>query len=949
MTPAPGVGHWNRLEQLFYAALELDPADRAAFLDQACGDDSGLRKEVESLLESAGQTFGFLQKPIERAATGVALKSVGQRVGPYELIGLLGEGGMGEVYLAVRADKLYEQEVAIKLMRPGLKQAQAMLVRFSAERQILANLNHPNIARLLDAGITIDDAPYLVMEYVKGIPIDDFCHDRKLNTNDRLKLFRAVCGAVEYAHKNLVVHRDIKPANILVTPEGVPKLLDFGIAKLLNPELGEQLLTQTADRMLTPEYASPEQIRGEQITTATDVYALGVLLYELLTGRRPFLLLSKNPLEVFQIVCEQEPEPPSLATRADSSLGAHDLARRLSGDLDNIVLMAMRKEPVRRYASVSALSADVQAYLKGYPVRARTDTWSYRSSKFVRRHKATVFAGIFTLVALLVFSIGMGIMARQANRARRTAERETQFLNSIFQASTPDQARGKQVMARDLLDQGAKRIDAELAGQPDLQATMLDNVGRAYTALGLFAQAEPLLQRAYDLRRKTSGDESLETAASLDSLATTIRLQDQYQKAEPLFRRALAIREKKLGRNDPLLGESLANLGECLYWEDHIAEAEPLLRRSLQIQRTLESKNILDENSADASMVYLAWVLERKGNYSEAAGLLREAVDLDKRTKGADSPDYLNSLHNYAGALIDAGDFNAAEEADRQVLALREKISGPEHPDLYYPLNNLGYIMIEKGEWAEAVPFLQRGYEIRHKMPHSEISVATALNNLGRAMQEKGDYAEAERYLTTALALVQKANPRPNMRQAAITSNLGLLAFDKGDYAAAEQYQLKAVEMRRSLGGEDHPEVASSLIEVAEIKVFQGDPKAAEPMLRKALEIREKKFNAEHPAIIAAEVRLGEALTLEGHPEQAEPLLRKAVASAHAEPFALSPWRIAEAESALGACLVAEKHNAEGEELLHKSAAALRSHPRAPFRVPADTRYSAGRMRAAQS
>lgn len=244
MTPAPGLGHWNRLEQLFYTALDLPPADRTAYLDQACGGDSELRTEVESLLASANQTFGFLQKPIEQAATGVTFKGQGQRIGPYQLIALLGEGGMGEVYLGVRADKLYTQEVAIKLMRPGLKQAQAMLVRFSAERQILANLNHPNIARLLDAGITDDDAPYLVMEHVKGIPIDDYCREQQLDTDHRLELFRAVCGAVEHAHKNLVVHRDIKPANILVTPEGIPKLLDFGIAKLLNPDSSEQILTK---------------------------------------------------------------------------------------------------------------------------------------------------------------------------------------------------------------------------------------------------------------------------------------------------------------------------------------------------------------------------------------------------------------------------------------------------------------------------------------------------------------------------------------------------------------------------------------------------------------------------------------------------------------------------------------------------------------------------------
>jgi tetratricopeptide (TPR) repeat protein len=363
-----------------------------------------------------------------------------------------------------------------------------------------------------------------------------------------------------------------------------------------------------------------------------------------------------------------------------------------------------------------------------------------------------------------------------------------------------------------------------------------------------------------------------------------------------------------------------------------------MLRRSLQIERSHEAKYGFDSSAADSSRVYLAWVLERKGSYPEAAQLLREAAELDKRTKGADSPDYLNCLHNYAGALIDAGDLDAAEDADRQVLSLREKILGPDHPDLYYPLNNLGYILLDKGEWAASLPFLQRGYDMRRRTPHAETSIATILNNLGRAMLEKGDYSEAEKYFTQALALVQKGNARANLREAAILSNIGLLHFDRGDYAGAEKYQQQALEMRRDVGGEEHPDVATSLIEVAEIWVFEGDPKTAEPILRKALDIREKKFNPWHPAIIAAEVRLGEALTLEGDAEQAEPILQKALMSARSEPFALSPWRVAEAESALGACLLAQKNVAEGEELLHKSQPALSKHPRPEFREPANAR-----------
>ncbi len=545
MESSPRSNRWLRIEYLLYAALELGDG-RAAFLDEACAGDVELRKEVESLLYSSGQTMGFLHQPVLQAAQQIATEEElsGKRIGAYQLLRLLGEGGMGKVYLAARADDLYKKEVAIKTVQGGLGQSRALLLRFRSERQILANLDHPNIARLLDGGITDDGLPYLVMEYVNGIRVDDYCRINKLSTEQRLQLFSTVCAAVEYAHKNLVVHRDIKPANILVTAEGVPKLLDFGIAKLIDPESGELAQTLTAERMMTPEYASPEQVRGDQVTTSTDVYALGVLLYELLAGKRPFRLDTTSPLEIARIICEQEPEPPSVVSAANAERAAPDAARTLSGDLDNIVLMAMRKEPARRYVSVAALADDVKAYLTGYPVHARTDTWKYRSGKVVRRHKAAAAAAAIVTLALIGFSMGMGLLAKRATRERLTAQRESQFLEGIFEAATPDRTRGQQITARELLDQGAQRVDRELAADPGLQGTMLYNIGRAYVALGLYDEALPELERAYALRRKSLGDQNADVADTLFAWADALRFQGELKKAEPLFRQALAIREK---------------------------------------------------------------------------------------------------------------------------------------------------------------------------------------------------------------------------------------------------------------------------------------------------------------------------------------------------------------------------------------------------------------------
>jgi eukaryotic-like serine/threonine-protein kinase len=927
---APAGNDWQRVEALFYAARELSPAARPAFLNQACGTDLALKKEVQSLLDSSDKTLGFLQESVQEAARSFAVPgeeiSTPRQVGSYRLLRVLGEGGMGRVYLAARSDDLYRQQVAIKLMHPGLGQAQRMLVRFGDERQILANLNHPNIARLLDGGVD-DGLPYLVMEYVDGVAIDAYCRSHNLRIEDRLRLFTTVCAAVEYAHKNLVVHRDLKPGNILVSREGVPKLLDFGIAKLLDPEGGELAATRTTERMMTPEYASPEQVRGDRVTTSTDVYALGVLLYELLCGRRPFHFETASPIEVARAICEQEPTAPSMTWKTHPESAPPDAAKKLSGDLDNIVLMAMRKEPARRYVSVGQLSEDIEAYLSGYPVQARTDTWKYRSGKFVRRHKAAVTAAVVIAVFLVGFSIGMGVLARRAQRERLAAQREAQFLNSIFQSTTPEQTRGKQITGRELLDQGASRVDSEFSGEPQLQATLFDNIGRAYMGLGLYDKAMPLLQRAYDLKRKSQGD-TLDTAATEDGLATAIRLGFQYKTAEPLFRNALAIRQNQLGANHPLVAESLSNLGECLYWEEQNQEAETLLRKALEIQRSQQPQGA----ALSATENYLALALQRKGQFSEASQLLRDALAIDARVDGTDSPNYANSLHNLAGALIDAGDLSGAEAMDRQSLDLRRKINGAGHPDLGYPLNNLGFVFLERGDWAGGQPFLREALEIRRKLSSKDARLAGALNNWARMLQEKGDYKEAQDTFEQSLSMMRETGGPRSWSVAKIMANLGLLRLDLGDYVQAEQYERQALEMRQKLGGSESPDLASSLVNLTLVRSAQHDPVSAEPLLRQALDIRKKELSAGHPSIISVEVRLGEVLVDEGKPAEAEPLLREAVTEVRAVPFPLVPWQIAEAEIALGDALAANGHSEQARPLLRDPESRLKGYPQATLR-----------------
>ena len=665
-------------------------------------------------------------------------------------------------------------------------------------------------------------------------------------------------------------------------------------------------------------------MRVETITTSTDVYALGVLLYELLCGKRPFHLGTTSPMEVMRAVCEQTPTAPSHVWKENPELAPPDASRKLSGELDTIVLMAMRKEPARRYVSVGQLAEDVQAFLGGYPIRARTDAWGYRYRKFVRRHKAGFAATVAVALSLVGFSIGMGLLARRAERERMRAEREAQFLNSIFQSTTPGEARGKQITGRELLEDGARRVDSEFAGEPELQARLLDNIGRAYEGLGLYEKSEPLMQRAYDLRRQTLGDSNLDTASTLDGLANVIRLKTDYKRAEPLFRKALAIRQSKLSPTDPLVAASMANLGECLYLEEENQEAESLLRQALAIERG----HGYDEG-VSTSDNYLSLILERKGAFGEATQLLRESVEISRRTDGADSPNYANALHNLAGALIDAGDLSGAEAMDRESLAIRRKISDPDNPNLGYPLNNLGFIQLARGNWAAAEPLLKENLEVRGWPVKKDASVAGALNNWARVLQEKGDYAGADESFQKAIAMMREAAGPQSWNLAKMLANLGLLRADQGKFSEAEQLERDALSMREKLGGKESPDLASSQFNLAVIYSLEHKPDSAEPLLRRAIEIRKKELSAGHPAIVSAETRLGEALLDQNKGVEAEALLRQAIAEIHAEPFPVTAWQIAEPEIALGVALAASGRRNEAEPMLRNAESRLKDYPEA--------------------
>jgi serine/threonine protein kinase len=538
---------WREVDRLFEAALDRPPEERVPFLDAACGADAELRAEVAKLLAADEAGSGdFLEQPAlalltttsgtEREGTPFEIEwpegAPGPRLGPYRLIAPLQSGGMGTVYRAARDDDQYQRQVAIKMLRAGLCSDEGRH-RFRVERQILARLEHPHIARLYEGGETEEGCPYLVMELIDGEPIDRYCDNRRLTIEERLGLFRQVCGAVQHAHQSLLVHRDLKPSNILVTAAGEPKLLDFGIAKELDAAAGDAGLTRTGLRLLTPGYGSPEQARGEPVSTASDVYSLGVLLYELLCGRSPYRLEGLAPHEVEREIGTREPLPPSRAVdpatpEAEAiaqarGLTPRGLRRRLAGDLDNVVAHALRKEPHRRYPSAASLSGDLKAHLFDLPVAARPDSLAYRLTKGVRRHRLGVAAAALLVALLSGFLVSLRSQQRRLATERDKAEQALSFLLKAATAANPYESGDGAPTVQDLLDKGAQEAAHGLRDQPEVQAALFESLSRVNARYFRFAEAEALLRQALALRERAFGKGSREASRTREHLREVAR------------------------------------------------------------------------------------------------------------------------------------------------------------------------------------------------------------------------------------------------------------------------------------------------------------------------------------------------------------------------------------------------------------------------------------------
>jgi len=881
---------WSEIDRVFAAALELPPSERAAFLDGACGDDSDLRRAVEGLLAADQKNASFLEHPAgELLAATLAEEEPreGERLGAYRLLRQIGSGGMGTVYLARRDDAQYQQQVAVKILRRGLESTEA-LHRFLAERQILARLEHPNIARLYDGGTTEDGRPFLVMELVDGLPVDQYCDRHKLSVDQRLDLFRRICGAVQYAHQNLLVHRDLKPGNILVTPEGEPKLLDFGIAKQL--ELGgpeAATLTRTGLRVMTPNYASPEQVKGEAITTASDVYSLGVLLYELLVGRSPYRATTDLPHEVERAICEQEPVRPSLADLSEEAAGARGtrpqaLRRRLEGDLDNIVQKALRKDLPRRYGSVGQLARDVENYLQNLPVLARPDTLPYRARKFLRRHRVAAAVAAAVVVLVLGFVLRLIDQGRRLAQERDKARYALSFLIDTFKEADPYHTRGEKLTAEEVLAEGARRVSRDLARQPDVQAALMDAIGQVQLGLGKVEQAAPLLEGALALRRKHLDPEALEVAESLEHVADLKYQQSDFAASEKLFREAVARKRRLLGDQDLELAKTLNNLGIAVATREVSQDAEAIHQEALKIARAAEGAV---GPTVAQSIFLLAKLEQQRGEYVKAESLFRQGLDVERRALGDQDPHLYRDQTQFAEVLLEAGKHQEAEEILRRTLKAQEKILSRSHPDFTTTLNNLAESVRRQGDYAEAEALNREVLAIvRSEYGPSHWMVGTVLANLASSVITQGRQVEAIGYLEEVIEIRRRSlgEGHPTVAQA--------LLLIAGAHRELKQFPQalspakKALAILEKAQGPDHPHVSFAAREIGNIYKAQKRYREAEPYLRRALDIRRKELPPEHPDLARAKGSLADCYIGLGRYPEAEALLREAEAALSAPP-----------------------------------------------------------------
>jgi serine/threonine-protein kinase len=841
---------WTRIEEIFKQAVDLSARERDAYLDRACSDDPALREEVEALLDANEGAGDFLSEPAATYATsglsdpepeGPALAESleGRVVGAYRILREIGRGGMGTVHLAERADGQFDQRVAVKILKRGMD-SDEILRRFLQERQILARFQHPNIATLLDGGLTDDDLPYFVMEHVAGQAITSYCDEESLTIVERLRLFLSVCRGVEYAHRNLVVHRDLKPSNILVTDGGEVKLLDFGVAKLL--ESTEDAETRAEFRMLTPQYAAPEQIRGDPVTTATDVYSLGVLLYELLARCHPYPG-EGAPWAVEQAVLESVPEPPSIAVRRLDRGGTsvRDLSGRIKGDLDNIVLMALQKRSDDRYPTAEALARDIERHLDGQPITARAHSTAYRVRKFVARHKPLVGAALVVLGALVAVALTQRSQRLAAERSRAEAEMVSSFFTGILESVDP-WTMGRDVTMQQKLDEMARDLEQRFHDQPVVEAQLHHSIGRTYAGLSQFDPAGEHLSAAARIRQRELGPLHEDTLSSMSELGETRIHQARWEEAEALFTEIVGRGRRRWGDDHPFTlkgSERLAMIAtaegryadaermivdtlercrgalgsehevtlDCLgtlglvYKEQYLNDrAEPVFSELLDLARRLRG---IEDPLTVETMTNLGAVYEEQRRYDKAAELLQEAVETSLRVAGEESVATLTPMAYLARVYKNQKRYSEAESMLVRVVAIRTRVAGRKHPDTLGAMHELAwlYSLLERYDEAESL-YLEVIDLAPETLGPDHPYMPAYTGNLGSMYDRQGRYEDAERAYGHAVALAHRILPDGAYEIGMLLKGHGSVLRKLGRYERAEAALLESHDLLSESRGE---------------------------------------------------------------------------------------------------------------------------------------------------
>lgn len=848
---------WQRLSPLLDALLELDAEARRARLDELRTEDSGLADELEALLALEDEHEDFLAEPLVAPPPMAKPDSM---IGPYKLDRLLGEGGMGQVWLARRADGLYQRRVALKLLRPGLADPN-LRQRFTRERQILARLGHPHIARLLDAGISTDNQPYLALEYVEGEAITDWCRSRDLGIDARIRLFLQVCEAVSHAHANLIVHRDLKPSNILVTPLDEVRLLDFGIAKLLDgPEPGREH-TRTEVRAFTLHYAAPEQIRGEPVTTMTDVYSLGVVLYELLAETKPYRLKRQSDAEWEEAILIVDPQKPSatLLREADSDpsrmVALRRRAKRIAGDLDNIALKALSKRPEHRYPSVEAMALDLNRFIEGKPVLARPQSVAYRTQKFLHRHRWALTTA--ALIAL-VLTTALGLVTWQAQQAVREASRAQALLD--FVTGLFEQAGGRDspgpLDVRKLLEAGEERGRRQLARQPLDQAELFGVIARLRLSLGDYREAERLLQTQDRILQGLPNVPNSLRLSSASDYGRTLRLLDRspecIARMQPLEAEA-----RSQQRQLPVqVADFYSELGRCLRDQSGKSQrriAQRLFMRSLEVRRnTLEDTAGVVENLAD-----LANLQADEGETEAALQGFRNALAQLNASVGVRHPLAIELQRRLCDLERTAGQLGIAERDCHDALTLALELHGDEHPASVDARRQLAAIHVDQGRFREAETAFRDSHRwLVSRLGRDHEDVARNDNSLGMIAWERGDTDTALRHLDRALGVLRKA-PESALYQG-VLFNKAMVLHDGGRDRAALPLLLQVERLRIRALGATHPRVGETRRLIGQVQAALGQETAARASLTDAVRLMadERGHGPSHPHTRRGELSL---------------------------------------------------------------------------------------------